>query len=105
MENSEEKYQIIVSDRASEMLVNHVRFVAQVSKQAAEKLRKAIVKEVRTLEYMPHRNSWFNVEFIPTNKYRKLVVERRYLVLYQIRDNCVYVDYILDCRQEYPWLL
>ncbi len=104
MENSEKEYQVIVSDRFAEMLVNHVRFVAQVSRQAAEKLRKAIVKQIRTLEHMPQRNNWFNVELIQTNKYRKLVVEKRYLILYQIKDDCVYVDYILDCRQDYPWL-
>ena len=27
------------------------------------------------------------------------------IVKYQIQDNNVYVDWILDCRQDYPWLL
>lgn len=27
-----------------------------------------------------------------------------YLVLYQIRDDTVYIDYILDCRKDYNWL-
>ena len=32
------KYTVIVSDRAASMLVNHVRFLARVSPEAAKKL-------------------------------------------------------------------
>lgn len=28
-----------------------------------------------------------------------------YLVLYQIQDSTVYVEYILDCRKDYSWLI
>ena len=31
MENADRKYTIVISDKASEMLVSHVRFLAQVS--------------------------------------------------------------------------
>ena len=40
-----------------------------------------------------------------SNKYRKKLVAKRYLLIYQIKGNNVFVDYILDCRQEYKWLL
>ncbi len=30
-----------------------------------------------------------------------MFVEKRYLVLYQIKDQTVYVEYIVDCRQDY----
>lgn len=46
-----------------------------------------------------------NAEFIPLNKYHKMFVEKRYLILYQIKDRKVYVDYIVDCRQDYGWLI
>lgn len=39
------------------------------------------------------------------NKDHKLFVEKWYLILYQIRDNTVYVEYILDCRKDYSWLI
>jgi hypothetical protein len=41
---------------------------------------------------------------LPANKYRKLLVDKRYLLIYQIKDGTVYIDYILDCRQDYGWL-
>ena len=37
--------------------------------------------------------------------FHKYVVSKRYVVLYQIKDKTVYVDYIIDTRQDYTWLL
>ena len=34
-----------------------------------------------------------------------MFVENRYMVLYQVKDNNIYVDYIVDCRQDYEWLI
>jgi len=34
-----------------------------------------------------------------------MFVEKYYLVLYQVKDDHVFVDMILDARQELPWLL
>ena len=61
--------------------------------------------EIRSLQTMPQRFPFFNEDYIPANKYHKLYVENWYLVLYQIKDDTVYVDWILDCRQDYSWLL
>lgn len=36
---------------------------------------------------------------------RKMFIEKWYLILYQIQDDTVYVDYILDCRKDYSWLI
>lgn len=35
----------------------------------------------------------------------KMFVAKCYLVLYQIQDDTVHVDYILDCRKDYHWLI
>jgi plasmid stabilization system protein ParE len=99
------KYHIIISERAKEMLGMHIRFLAQVNKAAASKLKNRLVTEIRSLQTMPQRFPFFNEDYIPANKYHKLYVENWYLVLYQIKDDTVYVDWILDCRQDYPWLL
>ncbi|MDD4658959.1 MAG: type II toxin-antitoxin system RelE/ParE family toxin, partial [Eubacteriales bacterium] len=29
----------------------------------------------------------------------------RYLLIYQIKDNIVYIDAVVDCRQDYIWLI
>lgn len=98
-------YEVIISERAVNMLASHVRFLAQVSKNAASKLRDEIIAEMKSLDYMPESYPHLNNEYIPTNKYRKKLVAKRYLLIYQIVDNTVYIDYILDCRQDYGWLL
>ncbi len=99
------KYRVMVSDRAREMLSIHIRFLAQVNKAAAVKLKNRFVEEIRSLQDLPQRYPFFNEAYIPANKYHKLYVENWYLVLYQIKDETVYVDWIVDCRQEYQWLL
>ena len=99
------KYKVIISDRARESFALHLRFLAQASKSAAVKLKHRFLQEIRSLEEMPQRYPFFNEDYIPVNKYHKLFVEKWYLVLYQIRDDTVYVDWIADCRQDYSWLL
>lgn len=102
---AEETYRVIVSDRAKQMLGAHIRFLAQVSKEAAIGKKKALIAAMRSLEHMPQRFPFFEEAHIPPNKYHKMFVERWYLVLYQIRDETVYVDYILDCRKDHTWLI
>ncbi len=48
---------------------------------------------------------YFEEMYIPPNKYHKMFVEPWYIILYQIQDNTVYIDYILDSRKDYPWLI
>ena len=99
------KYKVIISDRSKEMLGMHIRFMAQINKPAASRLKDRLISEMRSLQEMPQRYPFFNETYIPANKYHKLYVENWYLILYQVRDNTVYVDWIIDCRQDYQWLL
>ena len=102
---SDKKYKVIVSDRAKRMFGTHIRFMAQVNKDAAKTKKQELMEAMRSLERMPQRFPFFEEAYIPTNKYHKMFVEKWYLVLYQIKDHAVYVDYILDCRKDYSWLI
>ena len=64
-----------------------------------------LMDAISSLSTMPEHFPFMNAEFIPLNKYHKMFVEKRYLILYQIKDRKVYVDYIVDCRQDYGWLI
>ena len=101
---AEQEYKVIVSDRAKQMLGTHIRFLAKVSKEAAAAKKKEIIAAMRSLQQMPKRFPFFDEPYIPPNKYHKMFVENWYLILYQIQDDTVYVDYILDCRKDYHWL-
>ena len=98
-------YSVIVSKRATQMLVSHAAFLAKVSPEAANRLVALFEETANSLATMPERCSWLIADYIPPNKYRKILFEKRYLLLFQIIDNTVYVDYVVDCRQDYGWLL
>ena len=102
---SDKKYKVIVSDRAKRMLGTHIRFMAQVNKDAAKTKKQELMEAMRSLERMPQRFPFFEETYIPTNKYHKMFVTKWYFVLYQIQDDTVYVDYILDCRKDYSWFI
>ena len=102
---SDKKYKVVVSDRAKRMLGTHISFMAQVNKDAAKIKKKELVEAMHSLESMPQRFPFFEETYITANKYHKMFVARWYLVIYQIKDDTVYVDYILDCRKDYSWLI
>lgn len=99
------KYKVIVSDRTRQMLADHVRFMAQKSPSAARKVKNELMDAIRSLYQMPERFPFLEVEFIPSNKYHKMFVEKWYLILYQVKDQMVYIDNIIDCRKDYIWLV
>lgn len=102
---SNSNYKVIVSDRAKRMLGMHIRFMAQVNNEAATAKKKEIMAALRSLKQMPQRFPYFEELYITPNKYHKMYIEKWYLVLYQLKDDTVYVEYILDCRKDYSWLI
>ena len=98
------KYQVAVSGEAQRMLKDHVFFLATVNPDAAERLRKTIVEQIRGLETMPERHPYLEPDD-RRNPYRKMVVQKRYIVIYMVVADTVYVEYVVDGRQDYQWLL
>ncbi len=105
MAAQEKKYKVIFSTKATQMLVAHAAFLAQVSEQAAERLVMLVEAAARSLETMPHRCPWFVGDLLPTHTYRKLIVEGRYLMIYQVQADTVFIDFVVDGKQDYEWLI
>lgn len=105
MSEKNKRYEVKITETAWTMLLEHVRFLANVSVPAANRLIDAFVEVTGDLAVMPERNSWLSHEAIPFQKYRKLHFTKHYLVLYQLQGNIVYVSAVVDCRQDYAWLL
>ena len=76
-----------------------------MDQDAAKAKKQELMEAMRSLKRMPQLFPFFEEAYIPTNKYHKMFVAKWYLVLYQIQDDTVYVDYILDCRKDYSWLI
>ena len=100
-----ENYEVVISNKAKEMLGKHIRFLAQVNKTAAKEKKREIILAIESLRDNPNRYPFLNVPYITQDKYHKMFVEKWYLIIYQVKDKVVYVDYVLDCRKDYKWLI
>lgn len=99
------RYNVVISDKARKQIGQHILFVSNVNKESARILKKRIINQLGSLAEMPRRYPYLNVENIEKNYYRKMPLEKWYLAIYHIIDNTVFIDYVLDCRQDYGWLL
>ena len=98
------KYRVLVSGEARRMLTEHVFFLARVNPEAAKKLQARIMEAIRSPETMPERYPYLDPDD-RRSPYRKMVVPNQYLVIYMVQDDTVFVEYVLDGRQDYGWLL
>jgi len=98
-------YRIIISEKAKKMIGEAISFIANVDKDAAIKTKDLIINGIKSLNIFPERFPFFDIDYIPKNKYHKMVVDKWCLVLYQIKDKDIFVDYVLDCRKDYRFLV
>ena len=80
------------------------KFSASID-SVAERLTVEFQKAAKSLEQMPQRCPWLKGEYVPRNVYRFILFEKRYMLIFQIADDVVYADYVVDCRQDYGCLL
>lgn len=99
------QYKVEVSERARRGLAKIVTYIAIENPNFARKVKTEIVAAVKTLERFPERCPFFEGEFIPYNKYHKLIINGRFIALYVVQDEIVRVEYVVDCRQDYQWLI
>ena len=93
-------YKVRISPLAFDDLNKHFYFLSRVSENAAERLKETILKDIRSLDEMPNRTPAYARPYLPPGKYRYLLSAGRYRIVYQVNDNTVNVDYIVDCRQN-----
>jgi plasmid stabilization system protein ParE len=105
MEKKNKQYKVKITKTAWETLTAHAEFVAKVSAPAANRLVDAFLEATERLTEMPERNPWLERDDVPYQQYRKLLFGKRYLALYEIRDETVFVTTVVDCRQEFTWML
>ena len=98
-------YDVNVTDTAWEQMLEHARFLANVSVNAANKLVDDFVVSTGALTHMPERCPWLTHVSIPYQKYRKLLFSKNYLALFVVHDKTVTITAVVDCRQDYGWLL
>lgn len=74
------KYRVIVSERATQMLVSHVAFLSQVSPEAAERMTVEFEKAANSLQLIPQRCPLLTGKYISRNTYRFILLEKCYMI-------------------------
>ena len=105
MQDKIKQYNVIVQDLAVKMLGDHAEFLAGYSETASDRLLSEFQKRVDSLEILPERCPWLDDPNIERQKYRKLLFEKHYLMIFRIEENAVYIDAVVDCHQDYGWLI
>ena len=105
MNDVDKIYRVVIQTPATEMLVQHTCFLAQVSDVAANRLTDEFFVKAKSLEKIPKRCQWLSGYSIPEKKYRRLILESNYMLVFQIIGSTVFVDAMVDCTSEYDWLL
>ena len=100
MDNEELEYTVVIDPAANDRMYDHYEFPGQASKKAAEELLAGLVKDIRSLEYMPYRNPVYDRPYLQRGKHRYMLSCGRYRIVYIIEGNTVFVDAIQDCRQS-----
>jgi len=103
MASEEAVYEIIIDPAANDHMAEHYEFLAQVSESAARRLLMRLHRDIQSLQTMPFRNPVFNSLYVSPLKYRYLMSNERYRIIYQIVETTVFVDDIQDCRQD-DWI-
>ena len=99
------EYQLVISKRAAFQLNEHAAFAARLEERLALRLIQSFKEAAVSLIHMPFRMPFLDSDTIPDKKYRKMLFEKYYLILYRVQDDTVYIEYVIDGRQDYQWLL
>ena len=96
----DKEYTVIVDPAVNDRMYDHFEFLARVNESAAERLLDQLADDMQSLERLPYRNPVFNRSYLKIGKYRYMVSCEKYLIVYQIVDNTVFIDDIQDSRHS-----
>ena len=94
------EYSIIVTNEANLMLEKHIKFLSKVSINAAINLKILIKESLIILKHFPRIGYKLKRHKKLPTYYRKLVISKRYIIIYYIYKDIVYIQSILDSRQN-----
>jgi len=96
----DKEYTIIVDPAVNDKMYDHFEFLARVNESAAERLLDQLADDMKSLGRLPYRNPVFNRPYLQSGKYRYMVSCEKYLIVYQVVENTVFIDDIQDSRQS-----
>ena len=100
---TKKQYNVRLAQRADKMLLMHTEFLAKASIAAARRLLVDFKKATKLLADNPFIFPFadeLDAPGMPPEMYRKCVFDKRYKAFYLVEGNNVFIDAIIDCRQE-----
>ncbi len=94
------KYQIITASRVERQLLQHVEFLSRVSIPAAKRFRTEFSGILDELEENPYQFPLDTDYNLPDDVYHRALFAKWYKALFIIQDHTVYLDAVVDCRQN-----
>ena len=92
-------YNIVISKHTNKTLKQNIEFLKRFSIPYALKIESYIRKSILNLKQFPNFNPIYKITSICI--YRKLIVKKRYNIIYTVIKDTIYVFYIYDGRQSY----
>ena len=93
------RYEVIVSEKAEQMLKYHIEYLSRVSISGAKKLRNAYRDVLEDLEWNPYLFP-VSTRFSSGQNWRQALFYGRYQAIFRVEENTVYLDAVVDCRMN-----
>ncbi len=94
------KYNIYLTNNANNMIKRHILFLSKVSVKTSIKLKQTFKEYIIILKHYPKLGKKLNFKREKPPSIRKMVIDKRYILIYFIINNNIYIDTILDSRQN-----
>ena len=91
-----------MSRHADEMLIQHARFLVRVSVPAARRMVSEFELILDSLENNPYQYPVDDDCNLPKGMYRKALFCKWYKALVSVSGTKVFLDAVVDCRQDRP---
>lgn len=88
---------ILISNKAKLDLYLHSFYKSKYSKASAHKFFKDFNSSIQSLLLFPYMYPKISTN----NPYRKILFNKKYLIIYFIENGNVYIDSIINCKQNY----
>lgn len=93
------KYNIVITEEFVNMLYFTLLPMLNISRSYVNLIHAETLYHLEILKKFP---DMFSIFEIPINNiyYKKIVLEKRYLIIYSINSNFIYIHYFIDARRS-----
>lgn len=92
-------YKVITAPYLSGMLLEHTRFISNVSVPAAKRFRAEFAELIRRIGENPYQFPALDDPKLPRDTYRKALFAKWYMAVFYVEGDLVYIDAVVDGRR------